>query len=78
MEQGEVGCRGTASIEEPSGEFPEANYRILAHLNLLAAGYGPRAPPRSGLSGPIASASVGPRELIYEPVYDDLPWAERA
>ena len=62
-------------------------YRSLAHLNLLAPGNGPRAPPGSGLSGPVSPASVGPRELIYESVYDlpvrrtqtgDLPWPDPA
>lgn len=54
----------------------EIIYRILAHLNLLAPGNGPRAPPKSGLSGPVSPARVGRRELIYEPVYDDLPWPD--
>jgi len=42
--------------------------RILAHLHLLAPGDGPRAPPRN----------AGLRELIYEPVFDDLPWMDPA
>jgi hypothetical protein len=64
-------CKATmkviAVIEEE-----EIIYRILAHLNLLAAGDGPRAPPHCGLS----AASVGARELTYEPVYDDLSWTD--
>ena len=46
----------------------EVIYRILAHLHLLAPGDGPRAPPKS----------AGLRELIYEPVFDDLPWMDPA
>ncbi len=47
-------------------EQGEVIYRILAHLHLLAPGDGSRAPPRN----------AGPRELTYEPVYDDLPQAD--
>jgi hypothetical protein len=60
-------------------------YQILAHLNLLSPGDGPRAPPRPELvEGPPAEAlyaspaSAGLRELIYEPGLDDLPWPESA
>jgi hypothetical protein len=48
-------------------EDEEVIYRILAHLHLLAPGDGSRAPSRR---------DAGPRELTYEPVYDDLPWAD--
>jgi hypothetical protein len=57
-------------------EDEEVIYRILAHLNLLAPGDGPRAPPLNGRSA--SPASAGPRELTYEPCYDDLPWPEPA
>jgi len=66
-------------------EDEEVIYRILAHLHLLAPGDGPRAPPRPELvEGPAAEAlyaspaSAEPRELIYEPGLDDLPWPESA
>ncbi|MBI2163713.1 MAG: hypothetical protein HYW08_10090 [candidate division NC10 bacterium] len=49
-------------------EDEEVIYRILAHLHLLAPEDGPRAPPKS----------AGLRELIYEPVFDDLPWMDPA
>ncbi len=60
----------------------EVIYRILAHLHLLPPGDRSRAPPTGAGSGlPVrcrtqtgAPASVGLRELIYEPVYD-LPAA---
>ena len=51
-------------------------YRILSHLNLLSPGDGPRAPPKSVISA--SPASAGLRELSYEPVFDDLPWAQSA
>jgi hypothetical protein len=54
----------------------EVIYRILAHLHPLPPGDGSRAPPTEAGSG--APAGVGLRELISEPVYDDLPWAEPA
>ena len=57
-------------------EDEEVIYRILAHLNLLAPGDGPRPPPTEVGSG--ASASGGPRELIYEPCNDDLAWPDPA
>lgn len=44
---------------------PQVIYRILAHLNLLAPGDAPRAPPRSGRSA--SPAKDGPRELTSEP-----------
>lgn len=54
----------------------EVIYRILSHLNLLSPGDGPRAPPPRGPSA--APATPGRRELIYEPVFEDLPWPESA
>ena len=54
----------------------EVIYRILSHLNLLSPGDGPRAPPPRGSSA--APATTGRRELIYEPVFEDLPWPESA
>ena len=59
-------------------EDEEVIYRILSHLNLLAPGDGPRAPPREALSGSASRASGLPRELTYEPIYDDLPWPDSA
>jgi hypothetical protein len=55
-------------------EDEEVMYRILSHLNLLSPGDGPRAPPRSVVSGSPASAE--PRELTYEPYYDNLAWPD--
>jgi hypothetical protein len=57
-------------------EDEEVIYRVLAHLTLLAPGDGPRAPPLSGRSA--SPARAGPRELTYEPCYDDLPWPDPA
>ena len=55
-------------------EDEEVIYRILAHLNLLSPGDGPRAPPRV-LSSVASSVNNVPREPTYEPVYDDPPLA---
>ena len=51
---------------------------ILSHLNLLAPGDGPRAPPREALSGSASRASGLPKELTYEPIYSDLSWPDPA
>ena len=68
-------CGGTMKVIAVIDQ-EEVIYRILSHLNLLAPGDGPRAPPHSGL-----------RELIYEPAFDlpvrrtqtgDLPWPDPA
>jgi hypothetical protein len=48
-------------------EDEEVIYRILAHLNLLSPGDGPRAPPRV-LSSVASSVNNVPREPTYEPV----------
>jgi hypothetical protein len=58
-------------------EDEEVIYRILAHLNLLSPGDGPRAPPRV-LSSVASSVNNVPREPTYEPVYDDPPWPDSA
>ena len=55
-------------------EDEEVIYRILAHLNLLSPGDGPRAPP-GVLSSVASSVNNVPREPTYEPVYDDPPLA---
>jgi hypothetical protein len=49
-------------------EDDEVIYRSLSHLNLLSSGDGSRPPPRT----------EGPRELIYEPGYDDVAWPDPA
>lgn len=51
-------------------------YQILAHLYWLSAGGGPRAPSHSACSNSVSSPSAGPRELLDEPCYDDLPWSD--
>jgi hypothetical protein len=59
-------------------EDEEVIYPILSHLNLLAPGDGPRGSPRGAFSGSASPACARPRELTYEPVYDDLPWPDSA
>jgi hypothetical protein len=68
-------CGGTMKVISIIDQ-EEVIYRILAHLHLLPPGDGSRALPTEAGSG--APAGVGLREPIYEPVCDDLPWAEPA
>ncbi len=63
-------------VVEHLGDIGPTAGRILAHLHLLPPGDGSRALPTE--AGPGAPAGVGLREPIYEPVCDDLPWAEPA
>ncbi len=51
---------------------------ILSHLNLLVPGDGPRAPPNEARSWTASPTTRGPRDLIYEPVHDDLLWPDPA
>ena len=72
-----LGCGATMPVIAIMDQ-EELLYRILAPLNLLVPGDGPRAPPGCGLSGPLSPARVEPTELIYAPVFDDLPGPESA